>query len=94
MQILTKRIIFDADGEMVDYELISTFVHLCSILQDLSAPGSGDGSSEHVRSGVLIFQKPPTRDVERFLSILRFVSRGKVNALGRYADPEVNKTGM
>lgn len=44
---------FDADGEMVDYALISTFVHLRSILQDLSAPGSGDGSSEHVRSGVL-----------------------------------------
>ena len=52
LQILTRRIIFDADGEMVDYVLISTFVHLRSILQDLSAPGSGDGSSEHVRSGV------------------------------------------
>jgi len=66
LQILARRNIFDAVGEVADYELISSFVHLCSILQDLFTPGSGDGSSEHVRLGVQILTKPPTDDVERF----------------------------
>jgi hypothetical protein len=39
-------------------------------------------------------RKPPTQDVERFLFMLRFDSRGKVNALGRFADPEADKKGM
>ena len=38
-------------------------------------------------------RKPLTKDVERFLFMLRFNSRGKVNALGRYADPEADKKG-
>jgi hypothetical protein len=42
--------------------------------------------------GALVSQKPPTDNVERFLSILRFDSRGKVNALGRNADLEMRKT--
>ena len=58
LQILARRIIFDTNGEMVDYELISPIVHFRSILQNLSAPASGDGSSEHVRLGVSISQTP------------------------------------
>jgi hypothetical protein len=42
--------------------------------------------------GASIFQKPPTDDVERFLSLLRFDSREKVNTLGRYADLAATKT--
>ena len=43
--------------------------------------------------GASISQKPPTDNVERFLSMLRFDSRGKVNALGLYADPKAIETG-
>jgi hypothetical protein len=39
-------------------------------------------------------KEPPTQDVERFLFMSRFESREKVNALGRYAGPETDKTGM
>ena len=42
--------------------------------------------------GAQVSDKPPTDDVERFLSLVRFDSRGKVNALGCYADLEINKT--
>ena len=60
----------------------------------LSTPNSREGGSEHFPLGAQISQRPPTDNVERFLSMLRFDSRGKVNALWRYADPEANKTGM
>jgi hypothetical protein len=41
--------------------------------------------------GASVSQRPPTDNVERFLSMLRFNSREKVNALGHYADLEVSK---
>jgi hypothetical protein len=66
LQILARRIIFDTDGEMVAYEAISPFVHLRSILQDLSTPGNGEGGSEQIREGASISEKPPTDNVERF----------------------------
>jgi hypothetical protein len=44
--------------------------------------------------GASVFLRPTTHDVERFLSMLRFDSREKANALGRYADPEASKTGI
>ena len=46
-------------------------------MQGLSTPGNGKGSSEQVPLGASISQRPPTQDVERFLSMLRFDSRGK-----------------
>ena len=61
-------------------------------MQGFSTPGNGKGSSEHVPLGASISQKPPTENVERFLSMLRFDSREKVNALGRYANLEMSKT--
>jgi hypothetical protein len=54
-------------------------------------PESREGGSEHVPLGASVCQRPPTENVERFLSMLRFDSREKVNALGRYADPETIK---
>jgi hypothetical protein len=76
--------------------LNSPFVHLrwVVVVQDLSTSGNGKGGSEHVPLGASVSQRPPTLDVERFLSMLRFDSRGKVNALGGYADPEASKTGI
>jgi hypothetical protein len=41
----------------------------------------GKGGSEQIREGAQISEKPPTDHVERFLSMLRLDSRGKVNAL-------------
>ena len=46
-----------------------------------STSGNGEGGSEQIREGALVSQKPTTDAVERFLSMLRFDSRGKVNAL-------------
>ena len=71
LQIWVKRIIVGIDGDVIEHELILSFAYLQSLLQNLSSPGSGDGSSEHVRSGVQISAKPPTDHVERFLFMLQ-----------------------
>jgi hypothetical protein len=44
--------------------------------------------------GAQILRKPPTDNVEWFLSMLWFDSREKVHVLGRYVDPETSKTGL
>jgi hypothetical protein len=51
LQILAKRIIVDADGEIIDYELNSPFVYLRSLVDDLSTPGNREGGSEQVPEG-------------------------------------------
>jgi hypothetical protein len=53
LQILMKRIIVDPQGATIEHELHSPFVYLCALVEHLSALESGDGSSEHVRLGVL-----------------------------------------
>jgi hypothetical protein len=53
LQILAKQIIVDPHGKIVEHELNSPFVYLRSLVQNLSTPQSGEGSLEHVRSGVL-----------------------------------------
>ena len=44
--------------------------------------------------GAQISKRPLTDDVERFLSMLRFDAKEKVNALGGYVDPQASKTGI
>jgi len=51
LQILVKRIIVDADDEIIDYELNSPFVYLRSLVQGLSTSGNGEGGSEQIREG-------------------------------------------
>ena len=55
-------------------------------------PDSREGGSEQIREGAQISEKPPTHDVERFLSMLRFDSRGKVHALGLDTDLKTTET--
>ena len=59
LQILAKQIIVDPHDKIVDHELNSSFVSLRSLVQNLSTPGSGEGSSEHVRPGVLFTNQIP-----------------------------------
>ena len=47
----------------------------------LISPDFREGGSEQIREGAQILMKPPTDHVERFLSMLRFDSGEKVNAL-------------
>ena len=44
--------------------------------------------------GAQISKKPPTHNVERFLFMLRFDSRAKVNALGCNVGSAASKTSM
>jgi hypothetical protein len=77
----------DIDGTIIDHQLNLTSVYSCSLTQNLlSTPGNGEGGSEHVPLGASVCQRPPTDHVERFLSMLRFDSRGKVHALGLDTD--------
>jgi hypothetical protein len=55
-------------------------VHWTIFLHSIS-PDFWEGGSEQISEGAQISQKPPTNNVERFLSILRLDSREKVNIL-------------
>lgn len=94
LQILAKQIVVNPHGEIIAHELNSPFVYLRSLVQGLFTPENGKGGLDYLHVGASISQNPPTDDVERFLSMLRFDSRGKVNALGRYADPKAIETGI
>jgi hypothetical protein len=72
--------IVGTEGEIIDYRLKLPFVYL-AYAKSIN-PGNGKGGSEQISEGASIFQKPPTNNnVERFLSMLRFDSRGNVIAL-------------
>jgi hypothetical protein len=58
------------------------------------SPDFREGGSEQIREGASNFQKPPTDNVERFLSVLRFDSKGKSEYFGHFTGPEVNKIEM
>ena len=45
------------------------------------SPDFREGGSEQISEGASVSQKPPIHDVERFLSMLRFESEEKANAL-------------
>ena len=94
LHILAQRIIVGTDGEIRDHGLNSTFVCFRCFVQGLFTSGNGEGGSEQISVGASISQKPPTDNVERFLSMLKFDSREKMNALGRYVDPEASKTDI
>jgi hypothetical protein len=94
LQILAKRIIVDLDGKIIEHQLNSPFVYLHSVVQGLLTAENGKASLEFLPLGVSISQQASTDDVGRFLSMLRFDSRGKLNALGRYADPKAVDTGI
>jgi hypothetical protein len=46
------------------------------------SPDFREGGSEQIHEGASVFQKPPTENVARFLFMLGFDSREKVNTLG------------
>ena len=66
------------------FSILAKITLLCLISSDFR-----EGGSEQIHEGAQISEKPPTHDVERFLSILRFDSREKVNALGRYVAVDI-----
>ena len=68
---------------------------VCTKPPSSSGPGRGPLKAKtgvRVSVGASVSQKPPTQDVERFLSMLRFDSREKLNTLGRYTDLKMSKT--
>ena len=77
--------------------------HIADTSQRCQTPPSSSGPGRsplkaqtgvRVPLGASVSQKPPTADVERFLSMLRVDSKGKVNALDSYVDLETNTTGI
>jgi len=83
LQILVKRIIVTTDGALCDYALNSPFVYLRSVAERVFSPSNREGwGSEQIHGGASDSKKPPTDNVERFLSMLRFDSKGKLDELG------------
>ena len=74
LQILVKRIIVDANGEIIDYELNAPFVYLHSLVQGLSASGNGKGGLTQAKRGTFKMdtngQNP--ENVHEFVASLRF----------------------
>ena len=70
LQIVAKRIIISREGEIISCELHSPFAYLSTLATSLNR-GSEEGcGSEHVPLGASVCQKPPTDNVEGFLSML------------------------
>ena len=80
LQILVKRIIVDANGEIIDYGLNSPFVYLRSLVQELSTPGNANGDPEPPIQGA--YRIDTTRqnyeNLDHFVAGLRFEQRGKL----------------
>ena len=93
LQIIAKQIIINRQGEIISCELHSPFSYLSSLASMLNYESEEGCGSEQIRLGAPNSKKPPTDDVERFLSMLRFDSREKVNALGLNMNPEATKIG-
>ena len=80
LQILAKRIIVSADGEMIDHELHSPFAYLTELVTDLRTTGPNRRGSKTVRLPQLVGPDPNPLDmpVERFLAMLRFEQKDKL----------------
>jgi hypothetical protein len=53
LQILTKKIIVDLQGEIVDQELNSPFAYLRTLADEIQFPGSNAHGSDQIRLGAL-----------------------------------------
>ena len=94
LQILAKQIIVNGNGEIIDFKLNSPFLYLRSVVDYFFTPSNREGcSSEQINVGAPTSQKPPTSDVERFLSMLRFDSKENLGDLRLEFDffPSVKK---
>jgi hypothetical protein len=87
LQVLAKKIIVTPEGEIIDQELPSPFVYLRSIADDLQDSNPLDRGSEQVRLGAQVLKNRSADDVDWFLSMLRFDSKGK---LGELPDLDLN----
>jgi len=81
LQIVAKKIIIDTQGEIVEHELHSPFLYLSTLAARISGKSEEGYGSEHVPFGSQDIQKPPTDDVERFLAMIQFNSKGKLETL-------------
>jgi len=78
LQIITKKIIIDCEGEIISHELNSPFEYLSTLATSIFGNGREGGGSEQIRDRL---QLEPLDNVERFLSLLRFDSREKLKEL-------------
>jgi hypothetical protein len=82
LQILAKRIIVDADGEMKVHELHTPFEYLVSLSPGPDQSPNGRGSNI-IRLGPsrTIVPRSPTDSVEEFLASLRFEHRHRLEEI-------------
>ena len=80
LQILVKRIIVNAAGEIIDYELNSPFVYLHSLVRGLAVPSNGNGEPGQANPGVhkMDTNGQNSENKEEFVAGLRFEQRGKL----------------
>jgi len=78
LQLIVKRIIINREGEIISHELHSPFSYLSTLIDRSSGKNEGGWCSESIALGV---QEPPRVDPERFLSMIRFDSRQKLDDL-------------
>ena len=58
LQIIAKRVIVGADGEMVDYELHSPFAYLHMLVSDSQSIFEKECGSDQIRLGLLKYHQP------------------------------------
>jgi hypothetical protein len=82
LQIFINRIIVDRQGRIIDCQLNAPFAYLQRVVEDLSNLDSESRCSTRVLVGALSYKNRSTDDVGRFLSSIRFESKGKLAEFG------------
>ena len=77
-----RKIVIDSEGDIISFELQSTFTYLLTLASQFS-PENEDGSgSRWVQYRPQFENEPLDMPVERFLAYLCFEQRSKLNQLG------------
>jgi hypothetical protein len=78
LQILVKRIIINREGEIISHKLHPPFSYLSTLVDAFTRQNKDGVRSEYIHDGVL---QTSAQDLEQFLSMIRFDSRGNLNNL-------------
>jgi hypothetical protein len=84
LQIVAKKVIIDPEGEILEHELHSPFLYLSTLAARISGKSEERYGSEHVLFRPPYDQKLQINNLEQFLSMIQFNSRGKLENLPNY----------
>jgi hypothetical protein len=77
LQIIIKQIIVNGEGKIIDYELNTPFAYLQDLVDLQLKLTKCSRGSDQIRVGAHTHKNRSSDEVERFVSLIRFQTRGK-----------------